>query len=292
MSIHRRALLLSLLCCGPAVSAQQHALRLQLRPDTTLRYVATTEMVMNMTLPRKLDTQMRIDIYFDLQVGKPEKDGKTPVTTTVRRLKIKVDNPPLSKIDYDSEQKDSDAGMLGELKALLGKAFAMQMDARGHLSDVQLPKDFPPRAANLFGGDMGQFFADNFPELPENPVATGDQWQTQTAMPLRQSGSTTITVDNRLDAVQEQRAAVQQTLHVDLQKLELPTDVVVEVPLAEGKYVLDLQSGAVAEVTTTMDVHTKGKQNGMPVDMRQHLVRSLRQLLQDPSAPLRPGEAR
>lgn len=291
MSAPRLAPLLWLCCCSPAL-AQQHDLRLQLRPDTTLRYVASTSMVMNMTLPRKLDTQLRVDVYFDLQIGKPGDGDKAPVTATVRRLKIQVDNPPLSKIDYDSEQSRGDAGLLHELTGLLGKAFAMQMDRRGHLDSVQLPSDFPKAAAELFGGDMGQFFAANFPELPAQPMAIDGTWQSTTTMPLQQSGSTEIAIDNRLVEVQQQRARVQQTLHVDTRKLDLPGEVTLEVPLAEGSYVVDLQAGSITEFTTTMDVRLRGKQNDMPVDMRQHLVRSLRQQSQDATAPPRPGEGK
>jgi len=160
----------------------------------------------------------------------------------------------------------------------------MQMDARGHLGDAVLPKDFPKSAVQLFGGDIGQFFADNFPELPEAAVAAGARWQGVTAMPLQQSGSVSITVDNQLESLDGQRAVVAQTLQVDAGNLDLPKGTKLEVTRAVGRYELDLQLGCVRSATTTMDVQTTGRQDDMPLDLQQHLVRTLQLRAVDPQA--------
>lgn len=289
---HALPLILLLLGSAPLPAQQTPApqtpapqpLRLQFPAGTTLHYVATTELATIVLLPRELRTALRIEVWFDLAIGAPAAAGKTHVTAAVKRLKLALDNRPLSQIDYDSDREGSDPGMLREMTILLGKSFAMQMDARGHLGDAVLPKDFPKSAVQLFGGDIGQFFADNFPELPEATVAAGARWQGVTAMPLQQSGSVSITVDNQLESLDGQRAVVAQTLQVDAANLDLPKGTKLEVTRADGRYELDLQVGCVRSATTTMDVQTTGRQDDMPLDLQQHLVRTLQLRAVDPQA--------
>jgi hypothetical protein len=80
-------------------------------------------------------------------------------------------------VDSLSMKVDSPNGSTGaKVKEVEGKTFNMLISPRGKEIDVNEASKIEYSVEGAAGGNLSQYFANIFPDLPENPVNPGDTW--------------------------------------------------------------------------------------------------------------------
>lgn len=252
-----------------ATAAQEpQLLRLSLLPGQVQWYCQGTDVKIRMDVGGKpVATALTFELTIEARTA-AVKDGKADLDQTVRRVRVKVDNPRL-QVDYDSDQPDAEgrsALLLGGITSLPGKTFRMTLDERGRISDVAVPAGVDATVTEALGtGDLGRFFAWHLPLLPERPLAVGGSWESRTAMALGHAGTVDVKVQSRLAKVDGSKVTIEHTLQLETAQLDLPRGTTMELQKAGGSTLLDLTGGAVIS-ETTLQLRLKGAQGGLAMD--------------------------
>lgn len=267
--------LLAALITLPATAqdnAQEHLLRLQHQAGKTQFFRQAMDMRMKMNAGgMNMDTTMSFEMVIETKVAAVA-EGKADLEQTIRRLVVKMDNP-MMQVDYDSDNPDSDPGMLEGMTHIVGKTFKMKADDRGGLSDVKIPEGFDAESAGMFGGgDMTKFFSQNMPQLPEGPVAIGGTWETKTQMPMGNMGGGEVKVQNKLAKFEGGKATIEQTMQIDTSSMELPEGAKMEVKKAGGTSVLNCATGLLDNAEMKMEMTMQADQGGMKMDMEMNMT--------------------
>jgi hypothetical protein len=266
-----------MLAVATARAQEPLLLRLPLLAGQEQAYCQGTDLRLRMDIAGKeVATAMNFEVTMDLRVV-AVKDGRADVDQTVRRLRLRLQNPRL-QVDYDSDQPDAPGGnvpALGAIAQLTGKTFRMTIDGRGRVSDVKLPGGVEAALGEaLGGGEPWRFFAQNLPHLPERPLPPGGSWECRTTLLLSQVGNVEVKVRNRVTQVTGSKVEIAETLQPDTDRLELPRDTTLTVQKAEGSTVLDLATGSVVSSEIRLQMRLKGPQAGFAtvseLDLRLH----------------------
>lgn len=194
--------ILLLFVCGP-LFAQRGAiadspLRYKFQAGTTSKYVMTqtTTMEMNLpNLPNPVVTKTKQKMYIEIATDEVFADGSARQRQLIRRVTATVDStggPADQKAEFDSASEDPPAGQMGEmlaktLKPMIDAEWRQTVNARGEVSDIQVPKKMleglksNPAAAimgNMATSDgLKQISTQAAMVLPEAPLKVGDTWE-------------------------------------------------------------------------------------------------------------------
>jgi hypothetical protein len=192
--------LLALVLAGSAAPARaQDILRYKFKAGEKLRYGLEQKMKMEMTIQgNQVTIGMDQVIDFGWNIKNVDKDGKATMTQTFERVRMNM-NTPQGKVEYDSKDGKLPEGPFGELlgpllKSMAGLNIGVSMDARGQISNVEIPKEFTdalknsPAAAgagDMFSQEgMKRMISQSGLVLPEGAPVKGKNWDTKVEMKM------------------------------------------------------------------------------------------------------------
>ncbi|MGE3174946.1 MAG: DUF6263 family protein [Planctomycetota bacterium] len=261
---------LFVLLAAPLVAqdaAPRHLLRMAFEPGKPAWYRQSVDMSSTMKIGgQDMVTGMKMAVVLRTEVLEVT-GGKASMRHTFERITAKMDNP-MMKVDYDSDDPDSRPGALAILEDVVGESLQVQVDDHGRFSDAKPSAGFPEQASEMFGGgELNRFLGQNVPELPDQPVAIGESWQTTTEMPMGPTGNAKVTVTNTLMEVGGGRARIRQVMSVDVDDLKVPGGGQMQMDKAEGFTVLDLATGMPIESEMQMVSKVVNTQVSMDMSM-------------------------
>lgn len=268
-------------CLLPSLvlTAQEKAtLRYAFKPGQVFWTETVQDINQNMSMMgRDQKTAMSMHLWTENKVTEV-KDGIATLEQRCARMTVKSDGPGM-KVDYDSDVEGSSPGIMRKAVAIVGKSMTARIDATGKLVEFKAADDV---AADMeqSGVNLKQSIEQSVMTWPKDPVGVGDTWQTTLDMPMAQMGSMKATITNKLTAMKDGMATVEQTMVMDTTGIKMPGGMKMEVPKAGGasKVALDcclpvegatdLQMVMVAEkespVNVTIGIHTATKQVPAP----------------------------
>lgn len=280
------AILALLLACAPAAAQDKHLLRFRFVPDHVVHTMVTQDMVMNMSMAGQNQNTTMSQHMWTMAKTKEVKDGTAAIEQTVLRIKAKMAMPMLGDIDYDSDDPESDPGMLQSMAELVGKTTSTRVDASGKVLDFKLPEELEGQMRSM-GMDLKQAFTQGFTALPEKPIGIGETWETSFDMPMGQMGKAKAKVTNKLKSVEGDFVSIDQEIAMTLDGGMLE-GMKVEITKAAGTNKIDLRSGAPVEMTMDMEMKMDGGED-MPMKMTMAMKQAMRQV--EPPAKKEPAKA-
>ncbi len=206
--------------------------------------------------------------------------GRAKVRRTFLRITAKMAG--MMRVDYDSDKADSKPGPFRDLSDLVGESVTLAMTDRGKVDGVELSPNFPEHALAMLGSDIKEMFSQAVPELPDQPIAIGDTWETQQVFSSGQAGGMTVKIVNRLAEVGDGRARIDQSLTVIPDAGKMPAGASLTADAASGTTQIDLATGMPIESRMSIAMHVKGSP-GAPMDMQ--MTMSVRVAKIDAPAP-------
>jgi hypothetical protein len=100
------------------------------------------------------------------------------------------------------------------------------------------------------------------PEMPEEPVAIGATWLSETTAPMGRFGDMKCKITNKLVSVEKGIARLDQKMEFATDGLNLPGGMTIEVRDAMGYSLIDLSSGMAADSESSMTM-VMGMPQGM-----------------------------
>jgi len=259
-------------------AAPKATLRLKHVEGTTSHFVVSSTMkvaisVAGQDMGQDMDTQM-----FMEQKVLGVKDGVATVTQRIYRIKIKADSM-MAQVDYDSDDENSDAGMMENATEMLDQTFELKIDASGKVLDVKAPEGFDPSSMRGVGsdGDMKSFFDRNNVVLPEGPIAVGEPWESESENNMGQMGKMKVKSTNKLVKIEGGKATIEQVMKLDTSGMQMPAEMQMTPGDASGTTVIDLEKGVVVESATAMKMTMSGEQQGMEMNMEMTMGSSMKQ---------------
>jgi hypothetical protein len=285
----RAAGILLLACCAFPVLAQdaapRHLLRLSFEPGKVLHYRMSMIMQQKMNMGAKpVDMDTAMGITFKTEVLEVV-NGKAKVRQTFERVTVKSDNA-IMKVDYDSADPESRAGPMAVLEDLVGESVTVHVDERAHYSGVEMSEDFPKAAIDVLGGDMEKLLSQSVPELPDQPVAIGESWETTKPLQMAQFGEAQAKVVNKLTEVSGGHARIDMQLTIDTSNLQMPGGGKFKFEKAGGYTVVDFATGAPIDGESTMQSQVIAGQMQMDMTMKVSIAAC------EPVAPKAPADAK
>jgi hypothetical protein len=259
-----------LLAAAPALAQEKHQLRLRFAPDTTVHSVTVQEMEMGMNMGgQDMSTTMKAEMFMTTKITGV--DGNiAQLEQSVTRVKAKMNNPMMGKIDFDSAVEDSDPGALQGLADQVGQKTKVKLSDTGKVVEFKMDEELSEQASQT-GIDLEQMVEQSVTMLPEQPVAIGETWQNDLKMPLGQMGEVDVKVDNKLMAVTDDHFVVEQTMKADPAAVELPGGMKLESMTSKGINKIDRRTG----MPTEMTMETKVKMAG-PMTMTSTIKLSMK----------------
>ncbi|HLQ37445.1 MAG TPA: hypothetical protein VK348_06575 [Planctomycetota bacterium] len=261
-----------------AQDKQQHLLRYQFKDGSIQHFGIHMGMDMKGDMGgTNFNVTTQMVLFLETRIG-ASKDGKAAVSSTAYRLTLKMDNP-MMQIDYDSDQKDSDPGMLKEMAEIVGKTFTMMVDDRGRVTDAKAPEGLDDGVMQqLMGGDLNGFFGQYYPELPEKPIEVGASWDYTRKMEVGQMGQSATKVNSKLTKVEGGKAFLDHEFQIDFKGAEAGPRP--ELKKAVGTSVLDLATGTLGGSEMKIDMSVGGEQGGHGMKMEMATTMAMK-----PEAP-------
>jgi hypothetical protein len=267
-----------LLPLAPLAAQEKVTLRYEFKPGQSVWVQTTQDMNMQMNAGgQEMKTTMSMSMWTECKTTEV-KDGVATIENRYARVAVKVDGPG-QKLDYDSDVEGSKAGPMGKSFAdLVGKVVKMRVDAMGKVLECTMPEGLEDQLERA--GLSKAAFDQQFVSWPKDPVAVGESWKSEFEMPMGQMGNAKTTVTNKLAAVKDKVATVEQNLEIDMSGLK-STGPKMELVKAGGVSKVGVASAM--PVDGTMDIEMK---MGDMMKMTQHMV--IKQI--EPLAPKKPAE--
>lgn len=246
--------------------AQKHLVRFSFKQGAVRRSVLEMDMTMTMNMGAKdMETKTTTTVWTTTTV-KSATGNVAEIENKVTRIKAVADSL-LLKVDYDSDDEDSDPGPMEGLDELVGKVSTTKLTDQGKVSGAKVAD-----AANdlMAGGlDLNEILKSTVTQLPDRPIAIGETWKVDQKFPLGDMGKADGTMHYKLLAVDKKAITLQQKLVLDTKKLQVPGAKEFTIT-SKGTSRLDLLTGAPIE----MDMTTTTKMSGavtMNMVMRQRI---------------------
>ncbi len=274
-----------LLPLASLVAQEKFTLRYDLKPGPATWTEMTQEMTQNMSMAGK-DMKMNMTTTMWLEgTVKEVKDGIATVEQRYARIKAKSDNP-MMKVDYDSAVEGSKPGAMRSLADLVGQTAKSRVDSSGKVLEFTPPAG-GDKAVAATGANLKQAFEQQFTAWPKEPIAIGSTWQSNLDIPMEQMGTMKATITNKLIAVKDGVATVEQAMAMDTSGLKMPGEMKLEVPKAGGTAQIALH--CFQPVLATMDMEMKmigPKDSPMTMTMGMHMT-----MKQVPAPAAKPADA-
>lgn len=186
---------------GGAAARGQTLLRWKFEPGQKLHYVVHIKMNQKIGMGATPTTMTTTQIMnTSREVKSVEADGTAVVIQTIDRMRMKQESPQGVMANYDSASEEEPEGMAKMMapmfEAMVGKSISVKMNARGEVSDVKLPPGMLDEMKKMPFMEMmdDMFSEENMKQmmgniaLPEEPVAEGHKWSTETSMQIPMLG--------------------------------------------------------------------------------------------------------
>ncbi len=182
------ALVLSLLAASP-LAAQNKTLRWNLKEGQKFNIEITQDQQQNMNVPGQPEMEIPIEqgTYMTWEVTGADSD-KFNITQVITRMTMSM-AAPMMEIEYDSDDGEADgmaAQMAATIEPVIDAEIKFVMNARGEISDVEIPEDVIDAIESAGGGMMGanglnadalkQLVNQSSLVLPEDPASGGVTW--------------------------------------------------------------------------------------------------------------------
>jgi len=180
----------------------------------------------------------------------------------ITRIKAFADSIAM-KVNYDSDDDDSDPGPLEVLADMVGEMTTMKLSDQGKISEVVMPED--SEALQVAGIDLQEIMSKTVTQLPDHPIAIGETWKVKQKIPLGQLGDTDSEILYKLIAIDKDSITLQQTLVVDMNKLNIPGAAAGMTMKASGSSRIDRWTGSPIEMDLTT---TTGMTGAVKMNMK------------------------
>jgi hypothetical protein len=184
---------------GGAPAQAQTTLSYKFAEGEKLHYAMDTKTSVQMQ-PMGSNIEMRVGQTIDLtwSVLSVDNDQNAKLQSKVDRLRFSMEGGPIPKTQYDSKEGKKLEGVMGDtlgplFEALVGAEFTFNVDARGNLSDVQIPAKLNEALKNMTAGGAGSGFSGDMIKqmaqqgallLPSGTVEKGKTWEQTSQMTL------------------------------------------------------------------------------------------------------------
>ena len=254
--------------------AQKHLLRISASVGTEQRLVQASQMTTTVEQPQgKVEMLQSTSLWIDAKVVAVE-GGKTTLRHTYGRLKAKMTG--MANVDYDSNDPESRPGPLSRLADMVGETATVVLSERGAVLSMDAPEALEGGSSGI---DMKQMMMQAVPEMPEEPVAIGATWLSETTAPMGRFGDMKCKITNKLVSVEKGIARLDQEMEFATDGLNLPGGMTIEVRDAMGYSLIDLSSGMAADSESSMTMVM-----GMPQGMKMNMAMKTTMKRVDPAA--------
>tara|TARA_R110002096_G_scaffold14256_5_gene49708 strand:+ start:1626 stop:2528 length:903 start_codon:yes stop_codon:yes gene_type:complete len=243
-----------------AAAKQKHMMRFSFKAGTVRHTVMEQDLIMTVSMGKQeMVTKLKTTMWVTTTV-KATEGNIAHIEQVITRVKAFADGSVL-KLNFDSDDEDSDPGSLVSLASFVGKKTVMKLSDRGKAIDTDLSGD--ETRPEAVGTELEHWMAQGLTQLPDRPIAIAEPWklkQKVSLMPLAEANPD-AEMAYKLLAVDSGSITVQQRLIIDLDTLELPGAVKPEALSITGTSKLDLRTGTPIEGTqimkSTFDGQTK-----------------------------------
>lgn len=260
-----------------AQDASKHLLRLNFQKGSVQKLEMTSVMDMNMDMGgQSMNMAMDMTMFLSSKV-KDVQDGVATLEQSITRMKIKMENPMMGTIDFDSADEEADPGPMGDMAAMVGEVVLVKMSDRGEISDVQLPESYLEKLSGMMDeAEVEGIFSRPAVVLPEGPIAVGESWDYKTDMPMGGGmGDLQIAVQNKLVKFENGVATIDQKYKLKAEDLQSPMggEMKFEAKDTEGMVELNTKTGFVdgskMSLNMTMDGGAMKMVIGMTMTMKK-----------------------
>jgi len=274
-ALRRMLLTAVVLCLGAAPTQAQTTLRYQFKAGDKLNYDMEQKTDVKMNVGGQ-DMTMKVHQHIGMtwKVLEVSPEGKARILQKIEGIRMTMDAPGLlGKVEYDSKIGKEPEGPIGKalgpiFTALSGSEFHVTMNARGEISDVQVPERLTEVLKKAAGGVPGlgeMFSADSLKRminqggvvLPKEAVAKGMTWtqKMDTKMPFGTMKVTnTMTYDGPAgEGKNLQKIAVSPVVSLDPDP-NAPIAIKMKGGAGEGMALFDNAAGRLVEVNLTQDM--------------------------------------
>ncbi|MBL8756081.1 MAG: hypothetical protein JNK15_22500 [Planctomycetes bacterium] len=292
MRIRPSSVLALLALALPLCAQEKFTLRYTLQPGPAAWYQQDQDNKMAMKMgERTMNGLMATSMWMECKVA-AVKDGVATLESKFARVKAKSDGMG-GKTDYDSDVEGSRPGSFRGLAELVGQTVKVSFDDTGKQTNVEVDDDVEAGLEKA-GMSMKQTFAQAILTWPKDPIALGDTWTNEYGMPMGQMGKGKVVVTNKLVAVKDHVATVEQTSKIEVESKGLPPGMKLEVTKASGSARIDLRVGMPLEMTTDVEMKIGGGgDTGAAMDMTMTMHSSIKQVpAPAPKAAGKPEDAK
>lgn len=252
---------------SPAKSAQKHMVRFSFKQGTVRHSVLEMNMLMTINMGAEdIETKVQTKMWQTTTV-KAAKGNTADIEQLLTRIKC-TSQSLLMKVNYDSDDDETDAGQMAGLEELVGETTAMKLTDQGKVSDIKVPDAAQEMQAS--GIDLNELIKSIVTQLPDHPIAIGETWQVKQEIPIGDLGKADGVMQYKLLAIDKKTITLQQKLVLDTSKLQMP-GVKGFTMMTEGTSRLDLMTGTPIEMDMTSKTEMHGAMT-MNMVMRQRIT--------------------
>ncbi|MEM7198983.1 MAG: DUF6263 family protein [Planctomycetota bacterium] len=259
----RVSLGLALIATALPAQGGEHLLRFHYKEGTTGHRRMHQQVSMQMDMAgQAMSTEMDMQMFMKFHVAAVDDQGTATVEHSIDRIIMKMDNPMMGGISFDSSDDDADAGPMDRMLDMVGQTITAKVDGRGQVQDLELP----PALANAgMGLNMEETMGQMMVILPEDKVSVGDTWTSSYDHTMGQMGKVKMNVHNTLTGVDGDSFTVKQVLNMTMGDNDMGMNA--NIKDAVGSAVVSL--GELMPKQMTMDMGmTMGSEDGpMPMNM-------------------------
>ncbi|MEC7584337.1 MAG: DUF6263 family protein [Planctomycetota bacterium] len=232
-----------------AQDATKHNLSLRFQPEAVrhLHFAQSINTAMDMG-GQKMVTTAEMATFLTVSVQSTNDTGAR-LKQEVTRVKAVMDGP-LMEVDYDSDDEDSDPGMLQGIDELVGAMCTMNLSNHGVVSGLEMSEEASATAGG--GIDLKNVVDQTFTELPTDPVAIGETWMTKESLPVGQMGTPEAKVTNTLLAVSATTIIISKTYDLDPSKVQPAPGMEASAFKASSQITIDRASGTPTDMVMNL----------------------------------------
>jgi len=247
--------------------AQKHLVRFSFKQGVKRYSIIDISMTHAMNMGAKdLTTIVKTTIWTTTTV-KATSGNTADIEQKVTRIKSVADSL-MMKVNYDSDDEDSDPGALRNLEDLVGKTTTMRLTDRGKVIEIKVPD--AANEAQPAGIDLNELIKSTVTELPDRPIAVGETWKISQEIPIGDAGKAAGVMHYKLLSINKQTIALQQRLEVDTSNVQMPG--VTELTMAiTGTLGLDLMTGSPTQMHMESKTNCKGPAMSVSTNTRQQI---------------------
>jgi hypothetical protein len=250
-----------------AKPAQKHMVRFSFKAGTVQHSVIHQDMTMTMNMGGEdMVTNMQTSMWSTVTT-KATKGSIADTEQWFTRVKFLADNIVM-KVNYDSDDPDSDPGQMEALADLVGQKMSWKLSDQGKVSNVVMPEDSEEFQAA--GVDLAQIMSQTVTQLPDHPIAIGETWQVKQTTKAGQLGDIESVTHYKLTAITKEAITLQLTVKFDIEAMQLPGGAAIEKLETTGTSKISLQTGMPLEMDQSMTMKMGGAMS-MVMKMKQSL---------------------